>query len=108
MANTSTASRSKVIGSFDATGASDAITVSGSKLVDLAIDFSGASFVGTIDLEWETDTGVANAKEWSILESYTGDTAKVVRTGTYRRLRLNASAVTSGEALFEMTAGNRE
>jgi hypothetical protein len=108
MANTSTGSQSKVIGSFDSTGSSDAITARGARLVDLAVDFTGGTYVGTIDLEWETETGASNAKEWTILESYTGDTFKIVRVATERRLRLTASVATSGEAFFEMTAGNRE
>ena len=105
MANTSTGSFSRVIGSFDGTGSSDAITVNAARLVDVSID---GTFDQTIDLERETSTGTANANNWVVIESYTSPVEKVVRCATRRRLRLTCSVDTSGESFFDMTAGNRE
>ena len=106
MANSFTAAGGMCVGSFDTNGSSDSITVTGAKNVDIAIDFGG-TFDGNIDLEGEYRTGAANAMQWQVIENYTGDTAKVVQVATARRLRLTAKSITTGEALFELAAGNR-
>jgi len=109
MANSFTSTRTRVVGSIDSTGASDAITVTGSKLVDISVDFDTATaFVGTIQLQRETSTGAANVAEWQTIEEYTASAEKVARSATTRRYRLNCSVATSGTAEIEMTAGNRE
>ncbi len=105
MANTSTGSFSRVIGSFDSTGSSDAIVVNAARGVDVSIS---GTFAQTIDLERETSTGAANAENWVVIESYTAPVEKVVRNASRRRLRLTCSADTSGESFFDLTAGNRE
>ena len=108
MANTFTSIRSKVVGVFDSTGASDAITVDSGFLVDLSI-IDGGSFGGTIQLQaWYTPGGTG---QWVTIESYTDadlPVIKTIRSGNLRRYRLNCSAVSAGEADFEMSAGNRE
>lgn len=113
MANSFTAIRSKVICSFDSTGASTAITVDGAFLVDVSINF--ADFVGTIQLQRWTMTGTANAGAWRTIEEYAdtdatdGAIEKVFRSAMLRRYRLNCSVATSGgPALAELTAGTRE
>lgn len=106
MANTETSSTtSSIRGTIDTTGSTSAITVKGSKLLDVSIDFDTNSFVGTIDLERETYTGAANINEWQVVESYTASAEKVAQSATTRRYRLTAT-VTSGTCEYELTAGN--
>ena len=105
MANTETKNTSRIVGKIDTTGATGAITVKGSKLLDVSVDFDTNSFVGTITLQRETATGASNIAEWADVESYTASAEKVAQSATTRRYRLNAT-VTSGTAEYELTAGN--
>ena len=106
MANVETfVGKSSIAGTFDTTGVTSAITVRGSKLLDVSIDFDTNSFVGTVDLQRETRTGAANVVEWATVESYTASTEKVAQSATTRRYRLNITA-SSGTAEYELTAGN--
>ena len=107
MANVETsATSSSIRGTMDTTGSTSAITVRGSRLLDISIDFDTATaFVGTIDLERETYTGAGNINEWQIVESYTASAEKVAQSATTRRYRLTAT-VTSGSFEYELTAGN--
>ena len=78
MANTTTSTTSSAYGQIDSTGAVGTITVKGSKLLDISIDFDTATaFVGTIVLERETRTGAANIPEWQAVESYISSVEKV-------------------------------
>jgi hypothetical protein len=106
MANTETATTSSVYGQIDSTGAIGTITVKGSKLLDISVDFDTNSFVGTIQLQRETLTGASNIAEWQTIEEYTASAEKVAQSATTRRYRLNCSVDTSGTAEYEMTAGN--
>jgi len=107
MANSFTSTKNRVVGSIDSTGASDAITVSGSKLLDISVDFDTATvFDGTIVLQRETATGAANVPEWQDLETYTASAEKVAQSATTRRYRLNCTVATSGSAEIELAAGN--
>lgn len=107
MANTETLTTSKAYGQIDSTGAIGTITVKGSKLLDISIDFDTATaFVGTIQLQRETLTGASNIAEWQTVESYTASVEKVAQSATTRRYRLNCSVDTSGVAEYELTAGN--
>ena len=106
MANSFTSTTSRVIGVIDSTGASDAITVKGSKLLDISVDMDTNSFTGTIQLQRETNAGAANAAAWETIESYTTSVEKVAQSATTRRYRLNCSVDSGGTAQIEMTAGN--
>ena len=107
MSNTETATTSSVYGQIDSTGAIGTITVKGSKLLDISIDFDTATaFVGTIQLQRETLTGASNIPEWQTIEEYTSSVEKVAQSATTRRYRLNCSVDTSGTAEYELTAGN--
>ena len=107
MANTETANTSSVKGQIDSTGAIGEITVKGSKLLDISIEFNGASpFTGTIVLERESLTGLANATNFQAIESYTATVEKVAQSATTRRYRLNCIVDSGGIALYELTAGN--
>ena len=106
MANTETLNTSRAVGTIDSTGAIGTITVKGSKLLDISVDFDTNSFVGTILLERETNTGAANIGEFQAVESYTGSTEKVAQSATTRRYRLNCTVATSGTAEYELSAGN--
>ena len=106
MANTETVTGNTIVGTIDTATATSPITVRGSRLLDISIDFDTNSFVGTIDLERETKTGAANINEWQVVESYTASAEKVAQSATTRRYRLNPSTVTSGTAEFELAAGN--
>ncbi len=107
MSNTETANTSSVKGQIDETGAIGTITVKGSKLLDISIQFDTAdTFTGTIALQRETLSGVANAAAWVTIESYTATTEKVAQSATTRRYRLNCTTDSGGTALYEMTAGN--
>ena len=107
MANTETLNTSSAIGQIDSTGAIGTITVKGSKLLDISIEFNGASaFTGTIVLERETLTGAANVSNWQAVESYTATVEKVAQSATTRRYRLNCTVDSGGIALYELTAGN--
>ena len=107
MANTETLNTSSAIGQIDSTGAIGTITVKGSKLLDISVDFdTKTAFVGTIVLQRETSTGVANIEEWQDIESYTASVEKVAQSATTRRYRLNCTVATSGTAEYELTAGN--
>lgn len=105
MANTETVTGSSIVGTLDTTGSTSAITVRGSKLLDVSVDFDTNSFVGTIILQRETRTGAANINEWQDVESYTASVEKVAQSAATRRYRLNCTA-SSGTAEFELTAGN--
>ena len=105
MANTETKTKNRIVGKLDTTGSTGAITVSGSKLLDVSIDFDTNSFVGTIDLERETSTGASNIGEYQVVESYSASAEKVAQSATTRNYRLTAT-VTSGTAEYELTAGN--
>lgn len=102
------ASESKVVGVFTTTGSSLPIKVRGARLVDVSVDFDGGSFSGQVDLERETYVGAGNTTSWQTVESYNASAEKVIRSATSRRYRLTASAVTSGEARYELTADNKE
>jgi len=105
--NTETATTSSVYGTIDSTGAIGTITVKGSKLLDISIEFDGASaFTGTIALERETLTGASNVANWQPVESYTATVEKVAQSACTRRYRLNCTTDGGGIAHYEMTAGN--
>jgi len=107
MANTETVTTSGAYGQITDTGAIGTITVKGSKLLDISIQFDTAdAFTGTIALQMETLTGVSNAAAWVTVESYTGTTEKVAQAATTRRFRLNCTTDGGGTALYELTAGN--
>ena len=106
MANTETLNTSSARGVIDATGVIGTITVKGSKLLDVSIDYDTNSFVGTILLERETNTGAANIPEFQTVESYTASTEKVAQSATTRRYRLNCTVSSSGTDEYELTAGN--
>ena len=107
MSNTETANRSSVKGKIDSTGAIGTITVKGGRLLDVSIEFDGASaFTGTIVLERETLTGASNVANWQPIESYTATVEKVAQSATTRRYRLNCTTDSGGDAWYEMTAGN--
>jgi hypothetical protein len=106
MANTSTSTTSKSVGKIDSTGVIGVITVKGSKLLDVSVDFDTNSFVGTILLERETATGAANIAEFQTVETYTASAEKVAQSATTRRYQLNCTVAGSGTAEFELSAGN--
>lgn len=107
MANTTTSSTSGAFGQIDATGVVGTITVKGSKLLDISIDFdTSTAFVGTIVLQRETLTGASNVGEFQDVESYSSSVEKVAQSATTRRYRLNCTVATSGTAEYELTAGN--
>jgi len=106
MANTETVNTSKIVGTLDTAGATSSITVKGSKLLDISVDFDTNSFVGDIRLQRETATGAANIGEFQDVETYTASAEKVAQSATTRRYRLNVVTATSGTAEFELTAGN--
>ena len=107
MANTTISNISSSHGQIDATGVVGTITVKGSKLLDISVDFdTTTAFVGTIVLQRETRTGVANIAEWQDIESYTSSVEKVAQSATTRRYRLNCTVRTSGTAEYELSAGN--
>jgi len=93
-----------------ATGATSAITVRGAKLIDIAVDFGSGT--GTVVLEGEyraKTTATIGDNDWKPIESYTGDTYKVARVASARRVRLNCSAhAGTGTVAVELTAGNKE
>ena len=106
MANVETfVGKSSMAGTMDTTGVTSAITVRGSRLLDVSIDFDTNSFSGTVILQRETRTGAANVVEWADVESYTASTEKVAQSATTRRYRLSTTAA-SGTLEYEMTAGN--
>ena len=105
MTNSFTSTNRKVIGTIDETGASDSITASAGQLVDVSLDFdTSTAFVGTIDIQRKTNTGVANIGEWQTIESHTASAERVLQSATQREYRLNATR-TSGQAEIELTAG---
>ena len=107
MANTETKNTSSVKGQITETGAIGEITVKGSKLLDISIEFVTAdAFTGTIVLERESLTGAANIPNWQAIDSYTSTTEKVAQSATTRRYRLNCTTDGGGTALYELTAGN--
>ena len=107
MANTETKTKNRAVGQIDSTGAIGEITVNGSKLLDISIEFDGASaFTGTIVLERASATGASNAENWQAVESYTATTEKVAQSATTRKYRLNCTVDGGGVALYELTAGN--
>ena len=55
---------SSIRGTLDTAGQTSAITVKGSKMLDVSIDFDTNSFVGDIRLQRETLTGAANIAEF--------------------------------------------
>ena len=107
MANTETyLGTSSIAGTMDTAGSTSAITVKGSKLLDISVDFDTNSFVGTVTLERETRTGAANVTEWQAVEAYTASAEKVAQSATTRRYRLTVAAGPSGTLEYELTAGN--
>lgn len=108
MANTYTASLSKIVGILDSTGATDSIKVNGARLVDLSLDFSEGTFDGTVQLQRRSNTGTSSALAWRTIATYTTSTEITFRSATTREYRLNVSVATSGSLYFEMTAGNKE
>jgi len=96
---------SSMAGTIDTTGVTSSITVKGSKLLDISIDFDTNSFVGTVVLQRQTLTGAANIVEWADVESYTASAEKVAQSATTRKYRLSATA-SSGELEYELTAAN--
>ena len=107
MATTETKTTSSSCGQIDSTGAIGTITVKGGKLLDVSVDYdTSTAFVGTILLERETLTGVANIPECQTVETYTASVERVARSATTRRYRLNCTVDTSGTAEYELTAGN--
>ena len=107
MANTETyLGTSSIAGTMDTAGSTSAITVKGSKLLDVSVDFDTNSFVGTVTLERETRTGAANVTEWQAVEAYTASAEKVAQSATTRRYRLTVAAGPSGTLEYELTAGN--
>ena len=107
MANTETyLGTSSIAGTMDTAGSTSPITVKGSKLLDVSVDFDTNSFVGTVTLERETRTGAANVTEWQAVEAYTASAEKVAQSATTRRYRLTVAAGPSGTLEYELTAGN--
>ena len=107
MANTETKTKNRIVGKLDTAGATGAITVSGSKLVDISVDFdTSTAFVGDIRLQRSTSTGAANIPEWQDVETYTASAEKVAQSATTRQYRLNCVTATSGTAEYELSAGN--
>ena len=107
MANTETyLGTSSIAGKMDTAGSTSAITVKGSKLLDVSVDFDTNSFAGTVTLERETRTGAANVVEWQAVEAYTASAEKVAQSATTRRYRLTVAAGPSGTLEYELTAGN--
>ena len=107
MANTETVNISKIVGTLDTAGATSGITVKGSKLLDISVDFdTSTAFVGDIRLQRKTATGAANIGEWQDVETYTASAEKVAQSATTRQYRLNVVTATSGTAEFELCAGN--
>ena len=107
MANVETSAISSSIrGTMDTAGSTSAITVRGSRLLDVSIDCDTNSFVGTVTLERETYTGAANVNEWQAVEAYTASTEKVAQSATTRRYRLTVTAGLTGSLEYELTAGN--
>lgn len=111
MANVFTSSRSKVVGSFDTVGASPAITVTGSKLVDLSLNIARGSWQGAVNLERKTNTGEDGEEEWVKVSGYThsSDPLEVTfRSATTREYRLNVVTQTAGTLYVELAAGNKD
>lgn len=107
MANTETyLGTSSIAGKMDTAGSTSAITVKGSKLLDISVDFDTNSFVGSVFLQRETRTGAANINEWQTIETYTASAEKVAQSATTRRYRLTVDTGPSGTLEYELTAGN--
>jgi len=109
MANFEKASAHSVHGNHDAaaTVATSAITVRGARLADVSVAFLSTTG-GSVVLQRETlTTPDAETFTWRDIETYTGDTEKVIRSGSTRKYRYNIT-VTDGEIAFELTAGNKE
>lgn len=106
MTNAFVASKKKVVGAIDATGASDAIQASPGQLVDVSLDFDTATaFDGTIQIQRKTNVGVSNIGEWKTIETHTASAERVLQSATAREYRVNCSVATSGQAEIELTAG---
>lgn len=112
MAATETASRNSVIAHWltTATGATSAVTATGAKLIDVAVDFGSGSGTVVLEVEYRAKTSATiGAKDFKPTESYTADTYKVVRVAAGRRARLNCTDHTgSGTIASELTVGNKE
>ena len=107
MANTETKNTSSSKGQIDAVGAIGEITVKGSKLLDISVNFdTAAAFTGTIALQRKDLVGALNAADWVTVESYTATTVKVAQAAGTRKYRLNCTTDGGGTALYELTAGN--
>jgi hypothetical protein len=80
--------------------------VTGNKLVDISLNFSQGTFVGSVHVQRlsRTDTGTAGDTAWNNIVTYTGTTEVTLQSATDRNYRLDVD-VTSGELGFEMTAG---
>ena len=101
MANSFTATKRRVAGTIDSTGASTAIRAPAGCLVDVVVDFTTGSFTGTIDLE----TKVTDADTWLAIESYTADAIKVAQMAGNREYRLNCTTASSNTAAIEIQVG---
>ena len=97
---------SSITGSLSTVTATEAVKVTGSKLLDVSVDFDTNSFVGDIRLQRQTQTGAGNIAEWQDVETYTASAEKVAQSATTRYYRLNVVTATSGTAEYELTAGN--
>ena len=108
MANVETVvGKSSILGTMDTTGSTSAITVRGSRLLDISIDMdTTTAFSGTVNLQRETRTGAANIVEWQTVETYTASAEKVAQSATTRRYRLTVDTGPSGTAEYELAAGN--
>jgi len=102
---------SKVLGTFSGTGTSSTITVRGSKLVDLSLNFASDSGVGTVQLQRATRADASGAEVWLPIASYTNasDPLEITfRSAVTRDYRLECTAYTSGDIHYELQAGNKE
>lgn len=102
---------SKVVGTFGATGQSSSITVRGSKLVDLSLNFTSDSGVGTVALQRKTNADASGAAVWLTIASYdesSTETEVTIRSAVTREYRLNCTAYTSGSIHYELQAGNKD
>jgi hypothetical protein len=101
MANSFQASKRRVTGTMESTGASTAILAPSGCLVDVVCDFATGSFSGTIALQ----TKATEADTWVTIEEYTTDTAKIAQMAAPREYRLNCTTATSNTAAIELTVG---
>lgn len=101
MANSFTATKRRVAGTIDSTGASTAVQAPAGALVDVVCDFTTGSFSGTIALQYKG----TDADAWITIESYTADATKVAQAAAPREYRLNCTTASSNTAAVEIQVG---